>query len=87
MESKNKRFNSSRLPDLLWTKQMSRRYFLRVAGAAGIGALPFIHGCKEATMDISKQNNSQSAEKTAPVIPPIDLAAPAVTLSAFFGMG
>lgn len=87
MELKNKRFNSGHMPDRLKTDGMSRRYFLRLAGAAGIGALPFIQGCKEANMDLSQAKTTRPADQTAPIIPPIDLSAPKVTDSATFGMG
>jgi len=87
MEFKNTRFFSGHVPDRLKADGMSRRYFLYLAGAAGIGALPFIHGCKEADMDISQAKTTRAAEQTAPIIPPIDLSAPKVTASATFGMG
>jgi hypothetical protein len=71
------------------TNRLSRRHFLMVAGAAGIGALPFIYGCKEKDMNIfSTTSETLAAAEAAPaVIPPIDRAVPAETAAATFGMG
>ena len=87
MKLNNRHVNTGGTADRPQTEIVNRRTFLLWAGAAGIGLLPLIQGCKETTMDISRTSTSRAAEKAAPVIPPIDLAAPAATLSATFGMG
>lgn len=87
MKLNNRHANTGGTPDRPQTEIVNRRTFLLWATAAGIGLLPLIQGCKEATMDPSRTSTGRVPETAAPVIPPIDLAAPAATLSATFGMG
>lgn len=87
MKLNNRHANTGGTADRPQTDNLNRRTFLFWATAAGIGLLPLIQGCKESTMEISRPSTGRAAEKAAPVIPPIDLAAPAAALSATFGMG